>query len=360
MSDSADVMAVLGAIDHEVARLDGDARSAAQARAAELVPPYAEPDAVGWYDQLVDAGGGAGPPDLDRALERLARPANDIHALPRRVAALGAAARAFPDAYGPGGAKRDVMLRALAAPGILATAPDDDRARDHAERCLRLLAEPPAGDPSYAGVLAAGRGLFDAPFVSLAPPCRGKLVDPDRPVIALTTRHRVRGMTLDDARRGILEPANWKHVDGWCDMVPSGSDPDDPQVDKRFLEVVAMGECGDKGLSIAVWLDFPPIREIADREGETVQLVLSYDMSAEQPLPANDKVRTDQGSIAVLEERDHLKVTATKRIGFGPSLLGGKSVALFACSSGYLALGAGFIVQASAGLGKEIIVEEGA
>jgi hypothetical protein len=358
MSDSADVMAVLGAIDREVTRLDGDARDVARGRIAELIPPYADPDAVGWYDRLLDASGGsAGAADLDEALERLARPAGDVHALPRRVAALGAAARAFPDAYGPQGAKRDVMLRALAAPGVLVAADGDD-ARGDPEQGLRLLAEPPPDDPSFAALRVAGRDVFSDLVLSQAPPFRGQLVNPDKPEIALTTRHRVRGMTLDDARRGFLDPANWKNVEGWCGMTPSDPPPNDPHVQKRFLEEVAMGECeGD--LAIRVWLDFPPVRQLEDHEGDPVELVLAYDMSKEQPLPANDAVRTDQGSIRVRDKHDHLAVTATKRIGFGPSLPGGRSLAWLALPAGYTELGAAFIVGASGGLGKQITVKEG-
>lgn len=359
-SDSADVMAVLGAIDREVTRLDGDARDVARARIAELIPPYADPEAVGWYDRLLDAGGGsAGAADLDEALERLARPAGDVHALPRRVAALGAAARAFPDAYGPQGAKRDVVLRALAAPGVLA-APDGDDARGDPEQGLRLLVEPPPDDPSFAALRVAGRGVFSELVLSQALPFRGQLVNPDKPEIALTTRHRVRGMTLEDARRGFLDPANWKDVDGWCGMTPSDPPPNDPHVQKRFLEEVAMGQCGGVDLAIKVWLDFPPIREIEDDEGDPVELVLAYDMSEEQPPPANDMVRTDQGSIRARDKHDHLAVTATKRIGFGPSLPGGRSLAWLALPAGYLDLGAEFIVGASESLGIPITVKEGA
>lgn len=359
MGDSADVMAVLGAIDREVTRLDGDARDVARARIADLIPPYADPDAVGWYDRLLDAGGGSpGAADLDEALERLARPVDGIHALPRRVAALGAAARAFPDAYGPGGAKQDVVLRALAAPGVLVAENGDD-ARGAAEQGLRLLAGPPPDDASFAALRVAGRGVFSDLVLNQPPPFRGQLVHPDEPEIALTTRHRVRGMTLDDARRGVLDPANWKNVDGWCGMTPSEPPPNDPHVQKRFLEEVAMGECGGHGLAIKVWLDFPPVRQLDDHKGDPVELVLAYDMSKDQPPPANNMVRTDQGSIRLRDKHDHLAVTATKRVGFGPSLPGGRSLAWLALPAGYIELGAAFIVGASAGLGKQITVKEG-
>jgi hypothetical protein len=350
MNDAADVMAVLGALDHEVARLEGEARETARARVAELIPPYAEPDAVGWYDRLVDAGGGAGPPDLDRALERLARPPADDHAVPLRVAALGSAARAFPEAYGPRGAKRDVMLRALAVPGILTSPPAGDRAPD-AERGLRLLAEPPAGDRSFSGLRAAGRGLLDDPLLRKRGPFAVKL--PPDGGIDLRSRLRVRGLTLDDARRGMLDPARWKEVDGWCDMVPSAARPPEPGVE-QFLEEVAMGDCKAGGLKIAVWLDFFPIAEFVDHKG--VELTLGYTMSNEQPPPANGLVVKDEGEVSVLDEGDHLTVRTRKVLK--ATIPGLKSVPSLAYSLGYLGLAARFIVQTSSGLSNEITIEE--
>ena len=352
MSDATDVMAVLGAIDHEVARLDGDARAAAHARVAELIPPYAEPEVVGWYDRLVDAGGGAGPPELDRALERLARPPGDDNALPLRVAALGAAARAFPETYGPEGSKREAVLRALAVPGILA--PAGDLAAGDAEQGLRVLAAPPAGDRSFSGLRGAGPPALADPLFRKPGPFFGKL--PPDGGIDLRARLRVRGLTLDDARHGMLDPARWKLVDGWCDMVPSAAPPPEPGVEQRFLEVVAMGNCEGSGLKLAVWLDFFPIEELVDHTG--VELTLGYTMSPEQPSPANDRVVKDEGEVSVFDEGDHLTVRTRKVLK--AAIPGLKSVPSLAYSLGYLDLAARFIVQTSSGLGNEITIEEDA
>ena len=121
MCDLAEFVAVLGALDREVARLEGDERATAQRRIAALIPPYGAPDAVGWYEKWVGASGSDAPTeDLDRAILALARPTSDRYVAARRLPVIAAAVQALPERYGPTGARRDVALHALTAPGILA------------------------------------------------------------------------------------------------------------------------------------------------------------------------------------------------------------------------------------------------
>jgi hypothetical protein len=378
MGDLADVVAVLGALDREIARLSPDERAQAQARVADLVPPYGEPDAVGWYDRLLaQTDQEPAEQDLDHALERLARPPTRPSELPRRMAALGAVARAFPDLYGPDGSKRSVMLRALEAPGILSSAPavgeppdiDDvrrSRVRDDAERLLPALVEPPAGRVSFVELRDANRILLNDDLARSGPAFRSRfglpIIDGDEdPVAKFTTRLRVTGMTLDDARRGFLDPTNWTRVEGWCEMVPievgpSASDPE-PRADRRFLEVVGTNGCGPGSLEIAVGLDFDPLRALPGEDGNDLQLVQSFWMSTDQPQGANGTVRLDEGSISVLDEGTHLFVLSIKTLGFTNKVVGGQTLVGLAGPAGYTEMSAQFIEEASVDLGSDFRIE---
>jgi hypothetical protein len=357
MSDISDLVAVLGALDTEVARLEPGAREAAQRRVAELIPPYGEPDMVGWYSAFVEAARVDSAVDLDDALLRLAGPTDNPGVPARRLAAIAAAARAFPQRYGPDGDRRDVSLRALTGPGILAGAPalgngpSDVGAglEADAEQVLHMLAEPDVR--SYAAL--RDRHRFHSTLPTEVPNRAAKLVDTVvdgdvDPAAALKTTICVRRMKLSAARATFLDPANWAGCPGWCSMSPSVLPPTDPG-HKRFLEVVGLG-CDTGDFELSVWLDFSEVIKWGDR------LVLAYWMSpptVQQTLTvggigASGKVAIDEGSLAVVQDGADLRITTTKRFRYTSEAIG-KATFILASGAGYAEMGAAFIEQASGG-----------
>lgn len=368
MSDVADLVAVLGGLDREVAHLAGDERATAQRRIGALVPPYDVPAAVGWYDEFLAASGSDAPtPDLDQAIRNLARPTDDRTVAARRLAAIGAAARAFPERYGPSGERRDVTLTALTGPGILASGPrcggqpvndDDDRqARlaDEAEQCLAALADTRLA--SFGALRAANRTRVQADLPRRLPRCSDRLVDTtvdgDRdPTPALAVTVCVGGLTLDEARDTFLDPANWERSSGWCEMVAGPPDPSLGAGGRRFLEVVGTG-CDPGDFQFRVWLDFSPLVPFGG------SLVLTYVMSPPEVqrdlvvdgAGANQILAIDEGSLVVADEGAHLRVTSTKRLRYATQAIG-RAVLILACAAGFADMGARFIEQASGGVAQ--------
>jgi hypothetical protein len=359
MSDLSDLVAVLGALDTEVARLEPGAREGAQRRVAELIPPYGEPDMVGWYSAFVEAARVGSAVDLDDALLRLAGPTDNPGVPARRLAAIAAAARAFPMRYGPDGVRRDVSLRALMGPGILAAAPavgygpSDVGASLEAdtEQVLQALAEPDVG--SYAALRDRHRPRFHSTLPTEVPNRAARLVDTVvdgdvDPAAALKTTICVRDMKLSAAPATFLDPANWAGCPGWCSMSPSVVPPTDPG-HKRFLEVVGLG-CDTGDFELSVWLDFSPVISWGGR------LVLAYWMSppeVQHTLTAGDigasgKVAIDEGSLAVVQDGLDLRITTTKRFRYTSEAIG-RATFILASGAGYAEMGAAFIEQASGG-----------
>jgi hypothetical protein len=360
MSDITDLVAVLGALDTEVAQLGPAAREAAQRRVAELIPPYGEPDMVGWYPAFVAAARVSSAVDLDEALLSLAGRTDNPGVPARRLAAIAAAARAFPERYGPDGDRRDVSLRALMGPGILASAPAvgdgpvdvDASVETDTEQVLRTLAEPEVG--SYAALRDRHRARFHSTLPTDVPNRAARLVDTVvdgdvDPAAALKTTICVRGMKLSDARDTFLNPAKWAGCPGWCSMSPSVTRPTEPGVAKRFLEVVGLG-CDAGDFELSVWLDFSEVIEWGKR------LVLAYWMSSpkvQQTFTVGDsgasgKVAIDEGSLAVVQDGTHLRITTTKRFRYTSEAIG-RATFILASGAGYAEMGEAFIKQASGG-----------
>ncbi len=319
MSDVADLVAAVGALDAEIARLEGDERAAAQRRVAALIPPYGAPDAVGWYERWLDATGSQAPKhDLDRALLDLARPSPDRAVAARRVATIEAATRAFPGRYGPTGARRDVTLEARRGLGDLPVGPD---------------------------------------LLPALPGCRSRLVDTRvegnvDPTPTLTVRVCATGLSLDEAVATVLDPPHWTGVSGWCDMVP---DPDDSALGpggRRFLEVVGFG-CRPGDFQFRVWLDFTRVEAVGNSR------VLTYQMSppdVQRDLTvhgegANGLLALDEGSLMVVDEGTRLRFTNTKRLRHATEAMG-RAVDVLACAAGFAEMGASFVEHASGGLAR--------
>jgi hypothetical protein len=372
MSDSSDLVVVLGELDRVLSNLEGDEGETARSAAAALLPPYGDAGAPGWYDRFLAATGfEPEATTLTEAMRNLARAPRSRSALPYRVIAIGAVARALPATFGPDGDQRELTWRALSVPGILASSPgvrqhtDDSGERvvlDEAPEFLLLLV-----DPTRLPHVGAYREFLDLDEVDalvhtvlagLPPPCTTEVIEVSRGaeldlVLALTTRVCVTGVALADVttENGFLNPGNWARYSYWCAMVPDPGNAPDPGDAARFLEIVAL-DCDTDAFEVAVWLDF----------SRTVRLpnavLRTYEMSADQQSQANGRrangaVDIDEGSIKVVDEGDRLRVTTTKRVHF-TTAIDGPSLAIIACGAGYGALAAAFVVEGTGGVAQDV------
>jgi len=378
MSDAGDLVALLGHLDRTITQLEGDAAAAARAAAATMVPPLGEPGASGWYDRLVAAAEGVepGPRSLSDAMIAIAAPAEGFSALPRRLAAIAAVARALPTRFGPDGSEADLTLQALSTPGILASAPpldeptrpsDETSIFDEASTLLPRLVDP-AELPNvgaYRDFIGreSNRRLLQSALFRIPAPCTTDVVEVTvggqaERALALVTNVCVTGVDLTDvaAAPGFLNPANWAGYPGWCAMIanPVPANHTDPA---RYLEIVAL-DCPSGALKVAVWLDFSPLVQ------RPRALVRTYSMSASQgggagtgasaaAQTANDAVVVDEGSLKVIDEGAHLRVKTTKRVRFRVGL-DVTILRIIACCAGYGALAAEFVVAGTGGSAQDV------
>ncbi len=372
MSDTGDLVVALGELERAIGRLGDDDRVRARAAAATLIPPFGDPGAAGWYDRFLEsAGGGPEATTLSAAVKQLGLPPASPGVLPRRVIAIGAAARALPDRFGPGGDESELVQLALSGPGILRSAPSvfDDHDRgdpeilDEAPGFHALLVDPAALPHvgAYREFLAHPdvRGLVHQELVAAPAPCSTEVVEVAGPggggvAVALVTRVCVTGVTLADlaAKTSFLNPGNWSSYEHWCHMEPDPANTADPDAAGRFLEVVAL-DCPTSWFEVAVWLDFTRLVSTSDR------LIRSYAMSADQSTVAggaraNGAVDVDEGTIKAVAAHDHVQVTTTKRVHFTVPV-DQTALAVLSCGAGYGALAADFVVDGTGGRAKDAV-----
>lgn len=379
MSDAGDLVALLGQLDRTIGQLEGELAATTRAAAATMVPPLGDPDASGWYDRLVTAiGVEPGPRSLSDAMTAIAAPAEGLTALPRRLVAIAAVARALPSRFGPDGSEADLTLQALSTPGILASAPRLDESRpppeepsifDEAPVLLARLVDPAElpNVSAYRDFIGrdSNRALLQSELFRLPAPCTTDVVEvaaggQAERALALVTNVCVTGVALADvaAATSFLNPANWDGYPGWCGMIahPPLADHTAPA---RYLEIVAL-DCPSGFLKVAVWLDFSPL---VQRPGA---LVRTYRRSENQGgsastgvgaavavHTANDAVSVDEGSIKVIDEYTHLRVKTTKRVRFRAGL-DVTILRIIACCAGYGALAAEFVVAGTGGSAQDV------
>jgi hypothetical protein len=378
MSDTGDLVSLVGELDREIERLDPERAAAARAAAAELIPPLGAEGAAGWYDRLVAV---AGPPPeevtLTDALRALSRPPESRRVLARRVLAIGAVARALPERFGPDGEEGEAVRLALSGPGILRSAPpvSDDvepepvpPIRDEAPGFHRNLVDrellPDLTAFRQFVEHDANRTLVHSNLRGLPPPCATALVDvpgsaEDADAVTLVTRVCITGVTLAqvEAQTGFLNPGNWANYDYWCGMVRHPDDANKPYDDaSRYLEIVAL-DCPNSWFKVAVWLDFSRLER---RPGK---LYRDYTMSAQQMRAvggqtSNGAVTVDEGSLLVVDEGGHLRVTTTKRIRFTTGI-DPDDLAVVACVAGYGDLSTAFVVEGTGGQATDVACPPG-
>jgi hypothetical protein len=378
MSDSGDLVALLGHLDRAIGELEGEAAATARAAAATMVPPIGEPDAPGWYDRLLAATGAElEPRSLSEAMTAIAAPAEGLSALPRRLAAIAAVARALPRRFGPDGSEADLTLQALSTHGILASAPplgesvppgQETRIFEDAPVLLARLVDPVElpNVGAYRNFIGreSNRELLQSTLLRLPAPCTTDVVEVTAGgqagrALALVTNVCVTGVTLPDiaAAPGFLNPANWARYPAWCEMLADPANPADHTEPARYLEIVAL-HCVSHALEVAVWLDFSRLVK------RPRALVRTYIMSANQAggvsmgagaaiQTANNAVVVDEGSLKVIDEGTHLRVKTTKRVQFRTSI-DVTVLRIIACGAGYGALAAEFVVAGAGGAAQDV------
>jgi hypothetical protein len=368
VSETGDLLAVVGELDRELVRLhaeDPEAGQAAREAAATLIPALRDPDTLGWYDRFL-AATGTEPQETDlvTAVRSLAAPTESEATVARRLVAVGAVARAF-EPFRPGAERdeSDAVLLALSGPGILEGGPTiEDRevpsephlnAPELHEHLMDLEALPDAG--SLRDFLRAEprRHLLQAAILRAPLPCSSKVVPVvtalgTQAALAVITEVCVSGTTFSEAtsEHGLLNPVTWAQSDWWCEMTPAPGEQAAPwDGSRRFLERVALDCDPPSAFPVAVWLDVS--ERWVDPGGETA--AREYVMSAEQPSPANGAVSIDEGSLVVRRDGDHVRIETTKRVEF-TSGIEEEALAVLTCALGYGALAAEFALL---GLGDE-------
>lgn len=376
MSETSDLLAVVGELDRELVRLhdqDPDAGDEARSAAATLIPALDDPRTLGWYDRFLEhTHMEVEDTDLDTALRALAAPTDSLAIVARRLAAIGAVTRALAE-FQPRNERAHAVQVALSGPGILRDAPSvgdptsapeapQEGAAELHERLMdrtalphvRNLREFLVGDEQIGIVHLA---LADAPL-----PCASVLV----PVVssgvdialAVITDVCVAGTTFAQATsdRSLLNPVTWTQSDFWCELTAAPGQQNTPWYGRRrFLERVALDcDAGDAGFPVAVWLDFSAL--VVDVEAGVA--VREYSMAVDQPQPANDAVSVDEGVLIVRRDDGHVRITTTKRVEFTVGVEEA-ALAVLTCALGYGALAAEFALG-GLGTGASELACEGA
>lgn len=358
MSETGDLLAVVGELDRELVRLHADDPEAAQAAreaAATLVPALRDPDTLGWYDRFLAATGTEPQEtDLASAVRALAAPTASEATVARRLVVAGAVARAFerfrPDVEGD---ERDAVLLALSGPGILEGGPAVEDVEfpveihpDAPELHEHLMDREALPDArSLRDFLRAEprRHLLQAAILRAPLPCSSMVVPVvtslgTQVALAVVTDVCVSGTTFAEAtsEHSLLNPVMWAQSPYWCEMTPASGEQAAPwDGPRRFLERVAL-DCDPPGVfPVAVWLDVS--ERWVDPGGATA--AREYAMSAGQPPPANGAVSIDEGSLVVRRDGDHVRIETTKRVEF-TSGIEEEALAVLTCALGYGALAA--------------------
>jgi hypothetical protein len=380
MSERSALVAVLGALDTVIATTeDGSERQLMQERVAELIPPYGESGAVGWYNRAFR--GDAPLPthaeaeaDLTAALRDLAS-TRDVQVsrepsarmLPNWIVAVGAVVRALPAYRPPAGVtdfdprehpEAEWATRALMVPGVVAampmgqipTADELAVARAQAIDLLGRLADPDQlpSISEYRRFRENNRMLLHTQILSQPDPCATELVvvgDPVTPdiAVALTTSVCVAGVTLTDAEQTFLKPATWASNDAWCAMEADSQQP------RTYLEVVDL-DCTGSGslLRVAVWLEFSELVARGDSRIISYAIADGYEnVVSPSGLRANGAVTVDEGSIKVTKElvggAEHLLIETTKRVTFTNASFDESTIGILACAIGWGAMALDFV-----------------
>ncbi|MFL6088584.1 MAG: hypothetical protein ACJ71Z_00385 [Aeromicrobium sp.] len=253
----------------------------------------------------------------------------------RRLLAVTAAARAFPEHFGVGGSHAEVARRAL----VLKDPRDTDlaaaalRSRDTHERFaanFKTMSDwtKVVNDALRDGVLP---DWFDGQ--QDAPPCVGRLVmrpDPVTgdldPCTVMEAGFVTKKLTFEQAKV-YLEPSNWQYPGSfWCRMERGAAVGADSWI---YHETVATScppstAAWTVSTDLQFWFSHPVVNEAR----------VEYDFPPGLPTPRSD-IEIDEGSLRIVELPDtSIEVTTTKRVRFAGSF-DGAGLSMLMCATGY-------------------------
>jgi hypothetical protein len=344
MTELDGLVGIYGAIDR-VAQTDPELR----AEISRLLPLYRDPD-LRWFDEFemwlngLPAEVRREPfPPIEAALIELAEVAPRCRMRPRRLFAIAAAARAFPE-------MRDLASElgslAVSALRVTSLAESEEQARQLQEILASEDFMPKADGtgPQDLGVwwdqlvrTAHAAGVIPDMKFMRPRPCAGRLVKVPGvkgPVAALKTDFITHEIDFDRATK-FIEPVNWKKCMPWfwCDMKDVGRGLLPGM--ERYHEVVSTN-CALPGTTFRADTDLLfNFMWIPDREHAEVALT-NYELGAGRP-QAGDVIRLDEGSLVVAKVgpgQRPLRITTTKRIQFSYPF-SSRALAMIMCALGY-------------------------
>lgn len=357
MGEVQNVFSVFGAVDAAVVD-DPDRRSAV----ATLLRPYEDPETPGWFTAFSDWASARQTEvvvglELDDALAAMAEdrePSGWERA--RRLLAIAALARAYPDTYGEpgndeGGRMAVGALRAFTPePDEADPAPEDDPASQ-----LLLLV---GNKGRYEGIFddlddwhtmlayAEGAHLVDHTTAQLTTaPCSGTaMIDNStgRPVLSLTTYFKPKGVTIGQIGR-YLDPGSWPDCARlWCTMDPVTP----PERPRRHMEVIGL-DCAAVAAGDAAAWRLRTCLEVSTRSSPTgdrrsVGYRIAQDRADDDRL-----VEIDSGSISAHQLDDGLSIRTTKRLRFDGLDLG-MGTAMLMCALGWASVGEHMVYSCAA------------
>jgi hypothetical protein len=254
----------------------------------------------------------------------------------RRLLALAAAMKVFPEAFAPGALAPMALSRAMAFdPGL--SGMSEEAAYHNAVNLQQLFARDFHKLDDWGPVVNRACDLGYAPeefrLQAAARPCTGHMVmvedatnpgDPD-PCTVIEANFTTSDITFEQAL-AYLEPENWPDAsDLWCVMEKQ---PQAVATDSwLYNETVSTG-CLDShplwivSTTLQFWFSYPD----PDRAR------LEYDLAA--PPGDLDDIEVDEGSLEVVRVGNGCRLNTTKRVRFAGSM-DGAWLAMWMCATGY-------------------------
>ena len=374
MTQLDDLIGLFAAVDEILVRPENATREAV----GSVLPAYREGAALGWYAEFESwlnrrdgSPGRRRVPLVESGFPAFSDEEPKGTLATRRLLALAALTRADPTTYGPSGTDATVIQAALAP--LVPPEPPDGRSRQGtteqgtaepaiagldatvAERTNRVVQlHQVLADDATDGVfpsieawgdfigVAKAEGLVSADLIPVPPCAATALIDPGEgrePIMSLATSFDAERCTIDEVK-AFLEPVNWPGcTDLWIAM-----DQFEAPDENRYLEVIG-SEDQTWGWRLTTALDFA-------RRTRPGEVAVDYRLSGDQAGNGGDGwVDVDEGSIAVLQVGDDVRVTTVKRLRFRGLPLG-ERFAVLLCALGWASAGQDMVFRCAKG-GKE-------
>jgi len=333
LGEISDLIGIYGEIDDAVAE-----EPALRARVARLLPIYGDGDPR-WFRDFNEwakerAGSEESPfPSFKEALQDLSEHPAEGRMRARRLLAIAAALRAFPEL-------RESHNRGLVVAALRTETRTEGE--DEADQLLELLAANDPRDPTeeaappddpdvwWQRLLEAAQDDLRDPEGIGHRPCTGRLVNVpgSGSVATLRTEWETGVVSFADAIK-FLKPVNWPFCNGfWCEMeelevLPNGV--------HRYHEVVS-ADCANKAhtWTIQAELDFS-FRQLPG------VAITDYGLSPGHPRSGDD-VLVDEGTLVVQQvgpaANARLRIITTKRVEFARYFTP-EALAMLMCVLGY-------------------------